>query len=37
MLRSDLRDYNDAYIVIKGDSTVKGTNNINRKKQVFNI
>ena len=25
MIRSDLCEYSDAYIVVKGDSTVKGT------------
>ena len=31
MLRSDLCDYSDAYIVVKGDITVEGANNRNRK------
>ena len=30
MLRSDLRDYSDAYIVIKGAVTLKGTRTNNR-------
>ena len=37
MLRSDLCDYSDAYIFVKGTITVTGTNNDNRrsKKLVF--
>ena len=31
MLRSDLCDYNDAYIVVKGDITVEGANNRDKK------
>ena len=31
MLRSDLCDYSDAYIVVKGRITVTGTNNANRR------
>ena len=31
MLRSDLCDYSDAYIVVTGTITVKGDNNVNRK------
>ena len=31
MLRPDLCDYSDAYIVVKGDITVEGTNNRNKK------
>ena len=31
MLRSDLCDYSDAYIVVKGDITVEGTENRDRK------
>ena len=26
-----MRDYSDAYIVVKGTITVKGTNNVNKK------
>ena len=41
MLRSDLCDYSDAYIVVKRIATVSanaGVNNINdKKKQTFNI
>ena len=37
MLRLDLRDYSDAYIVVKGRITVEGTNNANtrNKKLTF--
>ena len=31
MLRSDLCDYSDAYIVVKGTITVEGTNYANKK------
>ena len=31
MLRSDLSDYSDAYIVVKGVITVEGANNSDRK------
>ena len=37
MLRPDLCDYSDAYIVVKGDITVEGTNNRNKKNQAFRI
>ena len=38
MLRSDLCDYSDPYIVVEGTITVEGANNSDRKKkQVFNI
>ena len=30
MLRSDLCDFNDAYIVAKGDITLDGDNNANK-------
>ena len=30
MLRSDLCDFNDAYIVVKGDITREGDNNANK-------
>ena len=33
MLRSDLCDYSDTYIVVKGRISVTGTNNVNRKKK----
>ena len=32
MLRSDLCDYNDAYIVVKGTITVEGGNDAKKKK-----
>ena len=32
MLRSDLCDYNDAYIAVKGTITVEGENNAKKKK-----
>ena len=32
MLRSNLCDYSDAYIVVTGEISVKVTNNTNRKK-----
>ena len=31
MLQSDLCDYSDAYIVVKGTMTVTGANNIDRR------
>ena len=31
MLRSDLCDYSDAYIVVKGDITLEGDNNTNKR------
>ena len=31
MLRSDLYDYSDAYIVVKGRISVSGTNGANRR------
>ena len=34
ILRSDLCDFNDAYIVVKGDITVGATNNAKRNKAV---
>ena len=34
MLRSDLCDFNDAYIVVKGDITVTNSNNTKRNKAV---
>ena len=34
MLRSDLCDFNDAYIVVKGDTTVGVPNNAKRNKVV---
>ena len=37
MLRSDLCDYSDAYIIVRGDITVEGANNRDKKKQTFSI
>ena len=34
MLRSDLRDFSDTYIVVKGVSTVTSPNNAKRNKSV---
>ena len=34
MLRSDICDFNDAYIVVKGDITVGAPNNAKRIKAV---
>ena len=31
MLRSDLCDFNDAYIVVKGDITLEGDNDVNKR------
>ena len=31
MLRSDLRDFNDAYIVVKGYITLEGDNDANKQ------
>ena len=33
MLRSDLSDFNDAYIVVKGDITIGALNNAKKKKK----
>ena len=35
MLRSDLCGYSDVYIVVKGNITVEGTNNRDRKNRSF--
>ena len=35
MLRSDLCDYSNAYIVVKGTITVKGTNDANERNKDF--
>ena len=37
MLRSDLCDFRDAYNVVKGDITVQGANDLDKKKQTFSI
>ena len=34
MLRSDLCDYNDSYIVVRGDITVEGPHNRDRKNRL---
>ena len=34
MLRPDLCDYSDAYIVVKGDITVEGANNKDKKSRL---
>ena len=31
MLRSDLRDFSDAYIVVEGDITLEGDNDANKQ------
>ena len=31
MLRTDLREYNDGYIVVKGKISVRGTNDANKR------
>ena len=33
MQRSNLCDYSDAYIIVKGRLSVKGTNNANKRKR----
>ena len=35
LLRSDLCDYSDAYIVVKGDITVEGANNRDKKNRAL--
>ena len=35
MLRSDLRDHSDAYILVKRRITVEGTNNANKKNKCL--
>ena len=35
MLRSDLCDFSDAYIVVKGTITVARTNNAKKKREVI--
>ena len=37
MLRSDLCDYNDAYIIVKGDITVEGANNRDKKTDLQHL
>ena len=35
MLRSDLCDYSDAYIVVKGDITFEGDNSANKRNKIL--
>ena len=35
MLRSDLCDFSDAYLVVKGIITITGTNNWNKRNRLF--
>ena len=37
MLRSDLWDYSDAYIVVKGRISVRDTNNANKRDKKLNF
>ena len=37
MLRSDLRDHSDVYIVVKARISVTGTNNANRKNKKLTV
>ena len=37
MLRSDLCDFSDAYIVVKGTATLPGTNKKNRKNRPLAV
>ena len=37
MLRSDLCNFSDAYIVVKGDITVTSQNNAKKKKNISNV
>ena len=37
MLRSDLCDFSDAYIVVKGTITVTGTSNRSRKNRPWDL
>ena len=34
MLRSDLRDYSDAIIILKGEINFKGNDNVNRENKA---
>ena len=34
-LRLDLCDHSDAYIVVKGTTTVEGTNDVNKRNKKF--
>ena len=35
MLRSDLCDFSDAYIVVEGDITLEGANNVNKRNKIL--
>ena len=35
MLRSDLCDFNDAYIVVKGDITLESDDNVNKRNKTL--
>ena len=37
MLRSDLRDFSDAYIVVKGDITIEGNSDPNKRNKIFQL
>ena len=37
MLRSDLCDFNDAYIAVKGDITLEGHNDANLRKKILHL
>ena len=35
MLRSDLCDFSDAYIVVEGDITLEGDSNVNKRNKIL--
>ena len=37
MLRSDLCDFSDAYIVVKGDITLEGDSNANKRNKILHL
>ena len=37
MLRSDLCDFSDVYIVVEGDITLEGDNDANKKKKILRL
>ena len=37
MLRSDLYDYSDAYIVMKGNVTLEGDNDATKRKKILHL
>ena len=37
MLRSNLCDYSDAYIVVKGSISIRGTNDANKRNKKLNF